>query len=57
MSASHLPDPDDCVGDKDEKNNNGLNKGGGCLVSLLKQSQHLDRQRTHTLSRSIILQH
>lgn len=45
--ASHLPDPDNSVGDEDKKNDNGLNKGGGCLLSLLKQSQHLD-EHTYT---------
>lgn len=43
-SVSHLPDPDNSVGDEDEKNNNRLDKGGGCLLSLLKQSQHLCEQ-------------
>lgn len=52
-SVSHLPDPDDSVGDEDKKNNDRLNKGGGCLLSLLKQSQHLDEH--NNISRHILL--
>lgn len=46
-SVSHLPDPDNSVGDEDKKNDNGLHKGGGCLLSFLKQSQHLHEHTGH----------
>lgn len=46
---SHLPDPDNSVGNEDEKNNNRLDKGGGCLLSLLKQSQHLYGHKEHII--------
>lgn len=49
-SVSHLPDPDNSVGNEDKKNNNRLNKGGGCLLSLLKQSQHLYEHTEHRSS-------
>lgn len=53
-SVSHLPDPDHSIGDEDEKNNNRLNKGGGCFLSLLKQSQHLDEHTGHVTLADIL---
>lgn len=53
-SVSHLPDPDNSVSDEDKKNNNGLNKGGGCLLSLFKQSQHLNEHRVHMILADIL---
>lgn len=46
-SVSHLPDTDNSVGDEDKKNDDRLNKGRGCLLSFLKQSQHLDDHKGH----------
>lgn len=53
-SVSHLPDPDHSIGDEDEKNNNRLNKGGGCFLSLLKQSQHLHEHTGHVTLADIL---
>lgn len=47
-SISHLPDPNNSIGNEDKKNNNRLYKGGGCFLSLFKQSQHLEEHTEQT---------
>lgn len=42
-SISHLPDPNNSIGNEDQKNNNRLYKGGGRFFSLFKQSQDLEK--------------
>lgn len=48
-SVSYLPDSNNSISNEDKKNNKRLNKGSGCLLSLLKQSQHLDEHREHIM--------
>lgn len=47
-SVSHLPDPNNSVGDEDKKNNQRLYKGGDRLLSFFKQSQHLDKHAANS---------
>lgn len=46
-SVSHLPDTNNSIGYEDKKNDNRLNKGGGRLLSFLKQCQRLGEHTGH----------
>ena len=37
----YLPDPDDGICDEDKEDDDGLDEGGGGLLTVLEQSQHL----------------
>ena len=54
-SPSHLPDTNNSIGYEDKKNDNRLNKGGGRLLSFLKQCQRLGEHKGHKLHSSSLI--
>ena len=40
-NTHYLPDPDDSICDEDKEDDDGLDEGGGGLLTVLEQSQHL----------------